>query len=292
MVVLQLLIAALVALATAPAAFAGERVVISAGLDGGGYYFIGQRLKTELILRNEPLPELQTSQGSLQNLSRLADSSSVVNVALAQADALHSYLSRHPDFRDRFFVLGDMGKECVFIVTSREGGLGSAADLKRDRPGRLSVGSPGSGAAVTFAAMVSLDPAFSATERVYVPVMEALLQLKQGREFTDIEAAMLVQRPRRVSPPLRAVLDGVDDYRFLPLKSSDLPNPSLPDGTPVYAFERVTVGDKKATRRQEVETFCTRALLLGSRTKLGHETRDTLSRVMMEKRQEIAGSDE
>jgi hypothetical protein len=185
-----------------------------------------------------------------------------------------------------------MGKECVFLVTSREGGLGSAADLKRDRPGRLSVGSPGSGAAVTFEAMVSLDPAFSATERVYVPVMEALLQLKEGREFTKIDGAMLVQRPRRVSPPLRAVLDGVDHYRFLPLKSSDLPSTSLPDGTPVYAFERVTVGGKKATRRQEVDTFCTRALLLGSRTKLDHETRDILSRVMMEKRQQIAGSDE
>ena len=72
MVVLQLLIAAVVALAAAPAAFAGERVVISTGLDGGSYYFIGQRLKTELILRNALLPEVQTSQGSLQNLSRLA----------------------------------------------------------------------------------------------------------------------------------------------------------------------------------------------------------------------------
>lgn len=292
MLVLQLLLAAVVALITAPAAFAGERVVISAGLDGGGYYFIGQRLKTELILRNALVPELQTSQGSLQNLSRLADSSGAVNVALAQADALHFYLSHHPDFRDQFFVLGDMGKECVFIVTSREGGLASAADLKRNRPGHLAVGSPGSGAAVTFDAMVAQDPAFSATERVYVPVLEALLQLEQGREFTEIEGAMLVQRPRRLSPPLRAVLDGADQYRLLPLKSSDLPNASLPDGTPVYAFERVTVGGKKATRSQEVETFCTRALLLGSRTKLGHETRDALSRIMLEKRQEIAGSDE
>jgi hypothetical protein len=289
---IRLLIAAVIALATAFPAVAGERVVISTGLEGGSYYFIGQRLKTELILRNALLPKLKTSQGSLENLARLADPSSDVNVALAQADALHSHLGRHPDFLDRFFVLGDMGRECAFIITRRDGSLASAADLKRERAGRLAVGSPGSGAAVTFEAMVSLDPAFAATERVHVPVIEALLQLEQGRQFTKIEAVMLVQRPRRLSPPLRAVLEGTDDYRFLPLKSSDVPNASLPDGTPLYTFERVAVGGKKAGQRQEVETFCTRALLLGSQEKLDHETRDALSRLMIEKREEIAGSDE
>lgn len=286
---LKLVLAAVVALTAAPAALAAERVVISTGLEGGSYDLIGQRLKTELILRNEPIPALQTSQGSLQNLSRLADVSSTVNVALAQADAVHSYLSDHPDFREQFFVLGDMGRECAFVVTSREGGL---SGLKEGRPIRIAVGPPGSGAAVTLDAIVALDPALASTERVHVPVMEALLQLKEAQEFSNIDGAMLVQRPRRVSPPLRAVLEGPDDYRFLPLKSSDIPNAFLPSGKPIYTFERVAVGGKKARLRQEVETFCTRAMLLGSRTKFDHETREALSKMMMEMGEEIAGSDE
>ena len=88
------------------------------------------------------------------------------------------------------------------------------------------------------------------------------------------------------------MLEGRDDYRFLPLKSSDIPNAFLPSGKPIYAFERVTVGGPKSSLSQDVETFCTRALLLGSRTKFDHETRETLSRVMMEMGEKIAGSDE
>ena len=54
---------------------------------------------------------------SRDNLARLQDPSSRVNVALAQADALKSYLKSEPDFADKFFVLGDVGIECVLLVT-------------------------------------------------------------------------------------------------------------------------------------------------------------------------------
>ena len=285
-------IAAAFALAIAPAAGGADRVVVSTGNDGGSYHYIGERLKMELILRNELLPAVRTSRGSLENLARLEDPTSDVNVGLAQADALRSYLVQHPEFGEKFILLGDMGKECAFVITSQQGGLAGLADLKRDGAGDFSVDSPESGAAVTFATMRALDPAFDAANPVFLPVMEALLQLKLGGEFTQLRGAMLVQRPRRVSPPLRTALDAPETYRFVPITADDVPNASLPDGSPVYTYETVTVGGKGRAGRPELETICTHALLLGSRDKLNHEQRALLATLMLEVGERIAGGDE
>jgi hypothetical protein len=269
-----------------------ERVVISTGNEGGSYYYIGQRLKTELILAKEQPPVVMTSQGSIDNLARLDDPDSSVNVVLAQADAVRVYLETHPDFAGELLVLGDMGKECALLVTGAKSDLHSAADLKKDTAGELSIDAPGSGASVTFETMSSLDSAFRATRPVFVPIMEALLQVKVHSEFTKLKTAMLVQRPRRVSPPLRLILKDPDSYRFIPIVATDLPNASLPDGSPIYSFESVAVGPESSRYHQEIETLCTRALLLGSADKLDRELRGRLSKVLLTSGERIAGDDE
>jgi hypothetical protein len=279
-------------LAVAPSAWGTERVVVSTGSLGGAYHQIGERLKTQLILRNERIPQVMTSQGSLDNLARLDDPSSPVNVVISQVDALRSYLETHDEFREEFFVLGDMGKECVLLITSATGGPESVAAFKQDGAGTLAVGGPGSGASVTFQNMASLEPAFHATQPVFVPIMEALLQLEVGGEFTEVTAAMIVQRPRRLSPPLRLVLDKPDAYRFVPVTPADVPNGTLPDGRPVYSFETVAVGGKKNSRHRELQTLCTDALLLGSNTKIDHDLRERLSTLMQEVAEKIAGASE
>lgn len=283
-------IAALALLLAAPGALAGDTVVISTGRERGSYYYIGERLKTQLILKDLPVPVVVTSQGSLDNLGRLADASNRVNVALTQADALHSYLEAHPEFRDRFFVLGDMGRECALLVSRRKGGWTSAADLKREGAGRLSVDAPGSGAAVTFEILSSLEPAFHATEAVDVPIMEALLQLKEASGFSTLRGVLLVQRPTQVTPALRIILDGEDVYAPVPFTPGDVPQASLPDGSPVYSFGTVEFGGEGG-KRTEVRTFCTRALLLASREKLDRAARDKLSQVMLEVRDQVVGKE-
>lgn len=285
---LWLLVAVVSLGATAPAARA-ERIVISTGNEGGSYYYIGQRLKTELILAKEQPPLVMTSQGSIDNLTRLDDPDSAVNVALAQADAVRAYLETHPDFAGELMVLDDMGAECALLVTSSKSALRTAADLKKDAAGEISVDAPGSGAAVTFETMSLLEPAFRATRPVFVPIMEALLQVKVHSEFTELRTALLVQRPHRVSPPLKLILKDPESYRFIPIVASDLPNASLPDGSPIYSFERVSVGPEKSRRHQEIETLCTRALLLGSADKLERELRGRLSQVLLERGDQIAG---
>ncbi|MBW2275742.1 MAG: hypothetical protein JRG96_20985 [Deltaproteobacteria bacterium] len=267
-------------------------VAVSTGREGGSYYYIGQRLNSEMLLAHNQLIEVVTSDGSLDNLARLHDPRSPVNVALAQADALKSYLKSEPGFAGKFFVLGDVGKECVLLVAGASSSVKSTADLKAQGSRQLSVDSPGSGAAVTFETMGALDPGFRNTATVYVPTMESLLQLRVGGEYSELKALMMVQRPRRVSPALKVVLSDPKSYKLLPITARDLPNDALPDGSKIYSFESVAVGGVKRRGHQQLDTVCTRGLLLGSIPKLSRAQRSTLSELMLNAGERIAGSDE
>ena len=132
-------IAAWALAALAPLASAGapdpDVVVIATGAEGGSYFYIGRRLSTELVVTYNQTVKVVTSEGSLDNLSRLEDPESAVNVALAQGDALRAFLQKHPAFANRFTVLGDVGRECAFVVANRERGPATAADLKAEGAG-------------------------------------------------------------------------------------------------------------------------------------------------------------
>lgn len=288
-------IAAWALAALAPLASAGapdpDVVVIATGAEGGSYFYIGRRLSTELVVTYNQTVKVVTSEGSLDNLSRLEDPESAVNVALAQGDALRAFLQKHPAFANRFTVLGDVGRECAFVVANRERGPATAADLKAEGAGQLSVGDPGSGAALTFETMRSLAPGFAAIQPVHVPLTEALLQVKVGSAYSPLRAAMLVQRPKRISPPVETVLGAPEAFRLVPILATDLPNAKLPDGSDVYTFERVSLGgDRKG--HQEVDTLCTRGLLLGAPDKLSKQARTRLSEILLQSGERIAGSDQ
>ncbi len=264
--------------------------VISSGKEGGFYFDVGKRLRL-LLNRQGKLVEQRKSQGSLENLAALDDPKDPANIALAQADALHAYLTEHPDFLDEFVVLDDVGKECVFFLTRRGSGIESAADLKKGDRRKLSVDNPDSGAAVTFELMKQLDPGFANTDVTYVDVMEGLLQLRLGGEYTDLGAVMLVQRPRTLSPALEIALDDLETFHVAPVRKLDLEKISLPGGRPVYTFETVTAG---FGRGQSVtfETLCTRGLLLGARKKLSDAQRILIAQTILESGSYIApGSD-
>src|SRR5512144_1718512 len=95
---------------------ADPALVISTGKSSGGYNAIGERLKAVMAEQNITAQVLP-SVGSLENLERLDDPAHPVNVGLTQADALKYYLGEHPKFADKLFMLGEIGKECVFIAT-------------------------------------------------------------------------------------------------------------------------------------------------------------------------------
>ena len=209
-----------------------------------------------------------TSAGSLENLTRLADPQSPVNVGLTQADALKYYLKDHPGFADQFISLGEIGKECVFIVTGKDSEIRSDSDLQQKRKGRLiAVQSPNSGVAVTWEYMTVLEPAFKNTAPAFVDGAEALLQIKSSGKASKIQAAMVVQKPMAKSTEMQVVLENPKDFRLVPVKDWDL-NDKLPDGSAVYTFENVTVAEKKWGFDTAVDTICTRGLMLANKTKL------------------------
>ena len=266
--------------ATGLAQAADPPIVISTGKSGGGYNTIGERLKTVLAEQDQPAQVL-TSAGSIENLTRLDDPQSPVSVGLTQADALKYYLKDHPGFADQFISLGEIGKECVFIVTGKDSDLRSDSDLQAKGKNRLiAVQSAKSGVAVTWEYMTLLEPAFKNTAPAFVDGAEALLQIKSGGKASQIQAAMVVQKPMAKSTEMQVVLENPKDFRLVSVKDWDL-NDKLPDGSAVYTFENVTVAEKKWGFDTAVDTICTRGLMLANKTKLTADQRTRLSKVML-----------
>ncbi|MDS4028006.1 MAG: TAXI family TRAP transporter solute-binding subunit [Candidatus Contendobacter sp.] len=255
-------------------------IVISTGKSGGGYNTIGERLKSVLAEQDQPAQVL-TSAGSIENLTRLDDPQSPVSVGFTQADALKYYLKGHPGFADQFIGLGEIGKECVFIVTGKDSDIRSDSDLQqKGRNGLIAVQSPNSGVAVTWEYMTMLEPAFKNTAPAFVDGTEALLQIKSGGKASKIQAAMVVQKPMAKSTEMQVVLENPKDFRLIPVKDWDL-NDKLPDGSAVYTFENVTVAEKKWGFDTTVDTICTRGLMLANKNKLTADQRARLSKVML-----------
>jgi TRAP-type uncharacterized transport system substrate-binding protein len=281
-----LLSIATLGLATAIQA-ADPAIVISTGKEGGGYHGIGNRLKS-VLAEQGVTAEVLTSVGSVQNLNRLNDPESPVNVGLTQADALKHYLNDHPGFADQYLTLGEIGKECVFTITGKDSGIEDDDDLQEKGDQQISVQDPNSGVAVTWSYMTRLEPNFKNTTAAFVDTMEALLQIKAGDQNNKLKAAMLVQKPEARSPAMQVVLDNPEDFRFVSVTDWDL-NDELPDGSAVYTFEDVTVEEKQWAFDTTVDTICTRGLLLAARDKLTPDQRSRLANIMLLAAERVIG---
>jgi hypothetical protein len=264
---------------------------ISTGHEGGSYYYIGKRLQTTMQIRHELRIDVATSSGSIQNLARLADPSSEIGLALTQTDALSQFLHSNEEFANEFIVLGDAGKECVVLITGKNSGISNFADLKK-HAGEISIDDPGSGASATFAYLQAMDPELARTKPAYVDTIEALLQIKVAGKYTELKAAMLVQRPSARSAPVTVLLENPKDYRLIPVSEADIENSKLPDGSVVYTFEPVNIGETSGQSSLDVNTICTRGLLLASKRKLGRDLRSKLSTVMLESSATVIGEDD
>jgi hypothetical protein len=265
--------------------------VISTGHKGGSYFYIGKRLQTTMQIQHDLQINVETSSGSIQNLARLADPSSEIGLALTQTDALSQFLKNNAKFANEFIVLGDAGKECVVLITGKRSGISSFADLKKNVGGEISIDDPGSGASATFSYLQAMDPQFAQTTPVYVDTIEALLQIKVAGQYTDLKAAMLVQRPSTRSAPVMVLVDNPNDYRLIPVSEADVENRKLPDGSVVYTFEKVNIGNTSGANALNVDTICTRGLLLASKRKLSREIRSKLSALMLESSETVIGDD-
>ena len=263
--------------------------VIGTGQESGSYFAIGQRLRTAMKLEHDLDIRVKTSFGSLQNLARLADPSSDVSIALTQADALSRFLHDNAGFASQFLVLGDMGRECALLITDKTSSVVNFKDLKGAPGSEVSVNDLGSGAAVTFDYLKAMNPGLREVKLRYVDTMEALLQMRVAGRQSRLKATMLVQRPSTRTEVVKVLLQNAADYRLIPIRESDVENGRLPDGSVVYSFEKVNVGESMGEDALEVETLCTRGLLLASKKKLGRDFRSKLAASMLGSAEQVSG---
>lgn len=255
-----------------------EGYVLSSGAVGGYYHGVALRLMS-FLPQDKGFNRHETSTGSLENLERLADSENAVNVVLAQADSIRFYLDEHPKFEERLVVMDDLGPECVLLITRAKGGIENASDLKTGKFGDLVVPSLGSGAAATLEYLSRMDPAYRKTPIVAREPMEAMLQMRMPGS-DDVAAVMVLKRPHNLTPELETVLDNPTVFRIAPIRAADVENGKLPDGSPIYTFEKVQTGVGKDYSVQ-YETICTRALLVTSSSKVNDDQRRELASILL-----------
>lgn len=273
------------AAATAATGAAAQGVVIASGTKGGYYHAVARGLRAVLRSEYDIATDVASTGGSMENLALLADPDSLVNLALAQADALQSFLVAQPDFADDYVQVGDAGKECAFIVT-RSGGITSLDGLAADGRRTIAIGESGSGAAVTWANMTRLRPGLGKTLPVEQGVIEALLDLRGPGGRSGPVAALMVQRPMAVATPLEIVLQNADDYTLVPVVRGDLGPIDGHGDAAGYAYEKVVVGLGRQYQAS-IDTICTRALVLAARRKLSKPELDAVTRAIAKSRRYI-----
>jgi TRAP-type uncharacterized transport system substrate-binding protein len=186
-------------------------VVVSSGVEGGGYWSAGARLQ-DVAAEMDLEVANRSSSGSLENLERLLDSNSPVNVAFAQADALQHYVNHHPGEERKLDILESIGQECVFIVVGANSDIRNGKDLQEAGELRLGIASASSGIAVTFGYMASHLPDLADIEVVYGDTRSAMEHLDSGG--ASVDAIMMVHRPRELSPEVDMALSHPGRFNF------------------------------------------------------------------------------
>jgi TRAP-type uncharacterized transport system substrate-binding protein len=245
-------------------------VVLSSGVEGGGYWSAGMRLQSvaekELNLTVENLP----SNGSTENLEKLLDDDSLVNLAFAQSDAVQHYLNQHEGEISKLELLENIGQECVFIVTGIDSEFRTDADMEAADDFQIAIASQSSGVAVTFDYLMSQLPEMADSEVVYTDTVAIMEDLNASD--APVDAVMVVHRPREHSAEVDHALANADRFRFMEL-SDDRLTQELWNGRRVYRTMKLGMPGTATP----VQTICVQGLLLANKRKLTVEQRNQLS---------------
>ncbi|MEZ5502739.1 MAG: hypothetical protein R3E50_08785 [Halioglobus sp.] len=245
-------------------------VVLSSGVEGGGYWNAGTRLQSVANSKMNLIVENLPSAGSLENLERLLDVNSPVNLAFAQADAAQYYINQHPGEMRKLDVLENIGQECVFIVTGIDSDIRDEEDMQKAANMRLGIASPSSGIAVTFDYMVSQIPELAHIKVTYGDTMSVMDQLNAADP--PVDAVMVEHRPRERSPEVKYALTHSDRYRFVELGDERLTQ-ELWNGRKIYRTMTLAMPGYD----KPMKTVCVLGLLLANKQKLTIEQRNRLS---------------
>ena len=243
----------------------GERgsVVISTGLEGGGYWSAGERLRAVAAEVGVDV-ENRSSSGSLMNLERLFDSGSPVSLAFAQADAVEYFAGQNPEIAPAIGTLHSIGQECVFIISRSDDDIKTLKDMRKSERMQLGIKSPQSGIWVTYHSMMQRVPGLDGVTLIYGDTIERMNHLLSP--LTNIDrAVMVVHGTDAHSPEIEMAAKDPDNYRFVDIEDERLTR-AVDGGEPLYQRKKVRSG--VAEESGKVETICVRGPLVANRNKL------------------------
>ncbi|MFT4520245.1 MAG: TRAP-type uncharacterized transport system substrate-binding protein [Halioglobus sp.] len=258
-------------------------VVISTGLEGGGYWNAGERLAAAASGSGLTVESI-VSSGSRLSLDRLYSEESPVSLAFVQADALQYFLNDNPAAADRFEKLETIGEECVFIISEKDGNIASDKDLQKSARLNMGIRSPKSGIWVTFYYMAHLVPElWSNTTLMYGDTVEMMTEFAHPKTNVD-RTVMVVHGTNANSPEIAMVAANPDKFRFVELSDKRFTQGTA-DKAPVYHAMKVKSG--VAEHERAVKTFCVPGLLLANTQKLTPVQHDTVTKVVLDHWDEI-----
>jgi TRAP-type uncharacterized transport system substrate-binding protein len=242
-------------------------IVMSSGIQGGGYWSAASRLQTVAEKQGLTVKVLE-SRGSLHNLQRLNDPASDVSITFTQSDALQYFLDENPTLAEQGEILEDIGQECVYLISGKNSGISSVADLQGGR--KVAIASERSGVAVTFDYIKTLLPELAGTEVVYTNTLQAQQQLHSGS--APVDAVMVVHRPKEHSPELDTALAEPGSYQLVDIEDERF-SQKLPNGDAVYNSLNLALPGGGKGKAASVKTICMKGLLVFNKHKLSREQR-------------------
>lgn len=259
-------------LAVSVSCFSSDELLISTGRERGSYYTI-QGPKIVKYLQGVGLPStFVESQGSLDNLNKVASGERAIGIA--QADAIMFFKKTHPKEGINIEIGGRLGEECVFLVTNKKTSIRSDADIQQ-KGVSIAVGAEGDGSQATWEYMKLLEENFKNASEVEQGGVVSLTKVLNGQ--TD--SFMFVTSSNTLSTnELFTLTKDNKDLIFIPIKDWDLNN-KLPNGDAVYTFKNVVI-EEGTLFDKKISTICLNAYTIYN-NQLTNDVKEKLSRAFL-----------
>jgi TRAP-type uncharacterized transport system substrate-binding protein len=252
-------------------------LTIATGSSGRAYYGVGERLR-EVGRERGLAVQVVATDGSLENLTRLADAADPVNTALTQSDVLYQFMADHPGFGAAVQVLESIGLECVFAIARADGAIDSFRAWQEAESPKVALPAPDSGVAVTHAIMATVIPELAGDQPVYLDA-DAAIDALSAEAGGAVDVVFSVHRAKFRGPELQAALEQPDRFRIIPITDKRL-KLEFADGTPVYQQVDLPLVRGSAAGNVSVETLGTMGLLVAAPAKLGDAAQAALQQII------------
>lgn len=262
-------------------AWAANDIVISSGVNGGMYQEYANNVAKVLKSKGHPNVTVINSLGSGENLKRL--STNEANIAFATLDAYSMYLKKGGS---ELTILSTLKDECGYLVAKKGSSISSEDDFQH--PGKkIAIGEEGSGSAVMWSYMATLEPGYKNSTIVFSGGTMILnsLNLPNGPDAL----LFVTTKDNKTHKLIQAVNAKGSELRFLDIDDRNLSD-KLPNGNPVYTFETSQVCDKFFGCT--VKTICTKgAIFVQQNNKELNSAFEDISDVLAISKSTIIGDD-